>query len=118
MNAIFSKQDLNQLEPYCAFNGSWQKRGHTSLNGVVTAVHITTGKVLYAAILSKYCKCRGRFSNVHSASCEVNYSGGSCGVEVARVVQLFERSIVKHGVCDLSVRIAYLQRFTKCQVKN
>lgn len=82
----------------CAFDGSWQKRGNTSPNGVVTAVHVTTGKVLDAAILSKYCKCKGRLSNVHSASCEANYSGGSGGMEVAGVVKLFERSTAKHGV--------------------
>ncbi|GFV18878.1 uncharacterized protein TNCV_4757631 [Trichonephila clavipes] len=36
-----------------AIDGTWQKRGHTSLNGVVTAVSVDSGKVVDAEILSR-----------------------------------------------------------------
>ena len=38
----------------CSFDDSWQKRGHSSLNGVVTA--ISNGKCVDHQILSEYCK--------------------------------------------------------------
>ncbi|KAJ8893660.1 hypothetical protein PR048_006260 [Dryococelus australis] len=37
-----------------AFVGSWQKWGHTSLNGIVSATSVDTGKVTDIAILSKH----------------------------------------------------------------
>ena len=37
-------------------DGSWQKRGFSSLNGVVTAIAIKTGKVLDTEILNRNCK--------------------------------------------------------------
>ncbi|GFV95581.1 uncharacterized protein TNCV_4575821 [Trichonephila clavipes] len=40
-----------------AIDGTWQKRGHTSLNGVATAVSVDTGKVVDAEILSRKCSC-------------------------------------------------------------
>ncbi|GFW90204.1 uncharacterized protein TNCV_1790241 [Trichonephila clavipes] len=38
-----------------AFGSSWQKRDHTSLNGVVSATSLETSKVLDFECLSKYC---------------------------------------------------------------
>jgi hypothetical protein len=40
----------------CAIDGSWQKRGHTSHNGVVTLTSVDTGKVLDVECLSNYCQ--------------------------------------------------------------
>lgn len=40
-----------------AVDGTWQKRGHTSLNGVITATSFDTGKVLDFECLTKYCAC-------------------------------------------------------------
>ncbi|GFW34564.1 hypothetical protein TNCV_951941 [Trichonephila clavipes] len=40
-----------------AIDGTWQKHGHTSLDGVVIATSFYTGKVLDASILSRFCKC-------------------------------------------------------------
>lgn len=36
-----------------AIDGTWQKRGHTSLNGVVTATSFDTGKVIDVSVMSK-----------------------------------------------------------------
>ena len=38
-----------------SFDGSWQKRGHTSLYGLATVIDVLTGLVLDYEILSKYC---------------------------------------------------------------
>ncbi|GFV93801.1 hypothetical protein TNCV_367001 [Trichonephila clavipes] len=37
-----------------AIDGTWQKHGHTSLNGAVIATSVYTGKVLDASILSRF----------------------------------------------------------------
>ena len=38
------------------FEGSWQKPGHASLNIIVSAISVTTGKVLDFEVKSKRCK--------------------------------------------------------------
>ena len=37
-------------------DGTWQHKGFTSLNGVITTISIDSGKVLDTAILSQSCK--------------------------------------------------------------
>jgi len=37
-------------------DGSWQRRGHSSHNGIVSAISVVTGKVLDIEVLSNYCK--------------------------------------------------------------
>ena len=37
-------------------DGSWQKRGYSSLNGVVTAISIDTGKIIDCEAMSRICK--------------------------------------------------------------
>ena len=39
-----------------SFDGTWAKRGHTSLFGVVFVLSVDTGEVLDYYVLSKYCK--------------------------------------------------------------
>lgn len=48
----------NDVEEHvaAAFDGSWQKRGHSSLNGVVTGASLETGKVIDIQCLKKYCQ--------------------------------------------------------------
>ncbi|GFY77023.1 uncharacterized protein TNIN_57861 [Trichonephila inaurata madagascariensis] len=41
-----------------AVDGTWQKRGYISLNGVATVIIIDIGKVIDVDFLSKYCTCK------------------------------------------------------------
>lgn len=54
------------------FDGSWQRRGHTSFNGIVSAIAGNTGKVIDIEILTKYCRCKTRLDNEHTAECIAN----------------------------------------------
>jgi hypothetical protein len=81
-----------------AVDGSWQKRGHTSLNGVVTVTCVDSGKVLDAGIYSKFCRCPGRSNNEHSDDCSANYLGTSGGMEVQGAVDIFTRSVPQYNV--------------------
>ncbi|GFT76882.1 hypothetical protein TNCV_1817751 [Trichonephila clavipes] len=37
-------------------DGTWQRRGHSSLNGCVAVLSIDTGKVVDLEVMSKWCK--------------------------------------------------------------
>lgn len=76
-----------------ALDGSWQKRGHTSLNGVVSATSFDTGKVIDVAVRSKFCRCKDKYSNKHEEKCCANYIGVSGGMEISGVKEIFERSL-------------------------
>ncbi|GFS59075.1 uncharacterized protein TNCV_69661 [Trichonephila clavipes] len=41
-----------------AVDGSWQKRGFSSKNGLVTVISVDTGKVIDVEVFSKHCICR------------------------------------------------------------
>jgi hypothetical protein len=38
-----------------SFDGSWHKRGHTSLYGIAAVIEVNTGLILDYTVLSKYC---------------------------------------------------------------
>ncbi|GFS92811.1 uncharacterized protein TNCV_1162041 [Trichonephila clavipes] len=80
-----------------AIDGTWQKRGHTSLNGVVTVVSVEPGKVIDAEILSRKCSCHFN-GNLHSDECSANYFGNSGGMEVEGALRIFNRSEVLHNL--------------------
>ena len=52
--------DINEEDEVCdiaaSFDGTWQRRGYSSLNGVVTTISIDTGKCLAYECLTKTCK--------------------------------------------------------------
>ena len=41
-----------------SLDGTWQKHGHSSLNGAVTAISCMTGKFLDTSVMSNVCKSR------------------------------------------------------------
>ncbi|XP_046685511.1 uncharacterized protein LOC124371223 [Homalodisca vitripennis] len=64
----------------CAgFDGTWQRRGHQSLNGVVTCTSIDSGKVMDIEVLSKYCLCLDKTN--HEIACAANHQGSSGSME-------------------------------------
>ncbi|GFV16539.1 uncharacterized protein TNCV_2468661 [Trichonephila clavipes] len=74
-------QPPTRFAPYAvAVDGTWQKRGYTSLNSVVTVTSIDTGKVIDVDILSKYCACKNL--PFHEKDCKRNYVGSSGAMEI------------------------------------
>lgn len=89
-----AKKDLS-----VALDGTWQKRGHTSLNGVVTATSVDTGKVVDIECLSKYCQgCTLGVGPGQCHTCSKNFEGSSGGMEVKGAVSIFQRSEATRGV--------------------
>lgn len=83
-----------------AFDGSWQKRGHTSLNGVVTVTSVDTGKVMDVEVMTKRCQVcqKGKHNQDEHPNCKKNYTGTSGGMEVAGALEIFKRSKEDRGV--------------------
>lgn len=83
-----------------AIDGSWQKRGHTSLNGILSATSLDNGKVVDVEIFSKFCNCSSKFRSIgpHEEKCSSNYHGTSGAMEVAGAVKIFHRSLPEHNV--------------------
>lgn len=79
-----------------AFDGTWQKRGHLSLNGVVTATSLENGKVIDIECMTKY--CHGCKVNKQDHVCVQNFSGYSGGMESEGVLRIFQRSEENYGV--------------------
>lgn len=85
--------DINGGPDLCvAVDGSWQKRGHVSLNGVLSVTSVDTGKVLDVSVLSKFCKCVRRHDQIHENTCQANYQGTSGGMELEGALNVFRRS--------------------------
>ena len=92
------------VDAKCMFDGTWQKRGFSSLIGGVSCISVDTGKVIDFEILQKYCrKCRAIEMHDNNAvkfyqmklmhKCNKNYTGSSPGMEVDGVRRIFRRSV-------------------------
>lgn len=87
-------------------DGAWQKRGHASLNGVVTA--IVEDKVVDKQAFSKHCKgCKMWNNKMGSPAyerwqadhiCHVNHTKSSGAMEAAGAIQMFNRSVEKNNL--------------------
>ncbi|XP_054717343.1 uncharacterized protein LOC129226739 [Uloborus diversus] len=81
-----------------SIDGTWQKRGYSSLNGCVTCISIDTGKILDIEALTLYCRhcSQGKTSDI-SHECR-NHTGSSSSMETIGVYRIFERSIASRNL--------------------
>lgn len=76
---------------------SWQKRGHTYLNGIVSAASMDTGKIIDVEIFSKFCKCKHKSANKHDGNCMTDFQGTSGAMEVAGAEAIFGCSLATYN---------------------
>jgi len=96
-----------------SFDGTWAKRGFTSLTGVVFVISVDTGEVLDHHVLSKSCQscsvkkaqcsCGEEFEEWHmehvaSGDCDVNFRGCSPAMEAEGAAVLWNRSVERHNI--------------------
>ena len=97
----------NEIVDYqVSVDGTWQKRGYSSLNGVVTLLSSSTGKCLDFHILSKKCKsCEVWMKREDHTKyeewkvkhrCQANHTKSAGSMESVGAVQMFKRSVEKH----------------------
>ena len=88
-------------------DGTWQKRGFSSLNGAVASLSIDTGKVLDIEVMSRYCNAcvncskykdsnpeqYKQLTESHEPECMVNHRGSAPAMEVEGTVAIYNRRI-------------------------
>ncbi|XP_029169169.1 uncharacterized protein LOC114939099 [Nylanderia fulva] len=91
-------------------DGSWKKRGYTSLYGVTTLIGYYSGKVIDLIVKSGYCHSCAMSKNTldedafeewyenHKDSCSSNHAGSAGKMEVDSIMEIFSRSVEKFGV--------------------
>ena len=84
------------------FDGTWRKRGHSSLQGAVTCISALTGKLLDYESLNKVCHKCARYANRDSDDyqnfmanhqCKANYDGSAASMEPTGIKRMYQRSI-------------------------
>ncbi|XP_044581963.1 uncharacterized protein LOC123263348 [Cotesia glomerata] len=93
-------------------DGIWKKRGFTSLFGVTTLIGKYSKKVIDTVVKSSFCQGCNLWKEKkksdpqayqdwyeeHENSCAINHRGSAGKMEVDAVVEMFNRSVEKHGV--------------------
>jgi len=90
-------------------DGTWSKRGFSSMFGVFTLIGHYTSKVLDIIVKSTFCKaCITHKQQLeetdfltwfedHKEECQANHEGSAGSMEVKSIVQMFERAEDLHG---------------------
>ena len=100
----------NVVDTGVSCDGTWQRRGFSSLNGVFAAISIDNGKVLDVEPMSRSCKScflkrdlmktdptgYVEWRNFHI--CKYNYIGSASGMEPEGAKRVFDRPITKHNL--------------------
>ena len=93
-------------------DGTWQRRGFSSLNGIVAAIAVTNGNVLDVEVMSRqYKSCLKNAPQKDSdpeqykiwragyyLTCNLNYVGPAPNMECTGAVKMFEHSLQKYGL--------------------
>ncbi|GFU81491.1 uncharacterized protein TNCV_4926221 [Trichonephila clavipes] len=78
-----------------SIDGTWQRRGYSSLNGCVSAVSVDTAKVLDIEVMTQYCQICAKGNSQSSKHVCSNYKGSAGNMEVVGAYRIFERSNVR-----------------------
>ena len=117
LGKVLQKEDQNVadetvLDIAVSFDGTWAKRGHTSLFGIVFVISVDTGEVLDYHVLSKFCKsCSvweakadddpfkyAEWKISHTSDCTMNFEGSSPAMEAEGALILWSRSLERHNL--------------------
>lgn len=112
-----SLQNNNIIDITVSYDGTWQKRGHTSLYGIGIVIDVLTGLVIDYEVLSKYCpECVASKRDMgensaefdvwfqgHKSECSKNFTGSSNAMEMAAAEILWKRSVSTCGMRYVSI---------------
>ena len=113
VNDLKEKGNVSTDDPLdndIGIDGSWQKRGHTSLNSIVTGVARENKRVIYYKVYNKFCKSctlqeskKGTEEYIvwkenHGKDCEINLFQSSGAMESAGAQCFFQSSVNKYNI--------------------
>lgn len=105
-----NEQEGNITDETVSGDGSWAKRGFTSLLGIVSLIGKYSNKVIDVIVKSKVCKACEKWVGKentdeylewyedHQTECTANHEGSSGKMEVDGVIEIFRRSAEELGV--------------------
>jgi len=70
------EENYSDNEMLVAFDGTWQKHRHSSLNGVMTVTIVDTGEVLDVTYMTQYCHVSKGMKNVQHMSVQIQNQEG------------------------------------------
>ncbi|KYN11782.1 hypothetical protein ALC57_16060 [Trachymyrmex cornetzi] len=93
-------------------DGTWKKRGYSSLFGVSTLIGKYSKKVLDSVVKSSFCQECNLWNNkknenideynewydIHEENCAINHNGSAGKMEIDAITEMFLRSKNEHGV--------------------
>ncbi|GBM60324.1 hypothetical protein AVEN_108111-1 [Araneus ventricosus] len=102
-----SLENEEVIDVCVSYDGTWGKRGHTSLHGIGIVIDILTGLVIDFEVLSKYCHdcvnsegmlCKNTpefriWHDSHKNDCQKNFNGSSNSMEMNAAAILWKRSV-------------------------
>ena len=104
-----SESEVSVYDTAVSCDGSWQHRGYASINGLVTAINIDTGKCLAFETLVKNCKACEMWASrkgtteyntfVQDHNCPINHHGSAGAMEAVGIVNIFQRSVADLQLC-------------------
>ncbi|KYM96705.1 hypothetical protein ALC62_00134 [Cyphomyrmex costatus] len=104
------QNDTNPTELTVSGDGTWKKRGFTSLYGVTSLIGYYSGKIIDIFVKSSYCKqCESwkmkldteeynEWYESHKDNCSANHIGSAGKMEVEAAISMFKRSVEKFNV--------------------
>lgn len=115
--AVKKEKELNKEDGHpedeltISGDGTWKKRGFSSLFGVSTLIGKYSKKVLDTCVKSSFCAGCNMWKNKKNSNllgyeewlsnhenCSINHSGSSEKMEIDAIIEMFYRSVEKHGV--------------------
>ena len=117
----------NYIDTGVSVDGTWQRRGFSSLNGTVAAISMVNGKILDLDTLTRYCQgCvtinaykvshPERYELLkadHIETCSINHKGSAPAMEVAGATTIFGRSMEKHNLRYIHFMAMEIQKVMK-----
>ena len=99
----------NILDIAVSYDGTWQRRGHSSHNGAGIVIDLLTGLPIDYEVVCNFChqcfKAPGRddpeyteWQTKHQAKCAKNYDGSANSMEQECANRIWQRSVAKHGL--------------------
>ncbi|XP_072017454.1 uncharacterized protein [Amphiura filiformis] len=90
-------------------DGTWQRRGYSSINGVVTAIELETGKILDYECLTRICKGCQHWSSKDQTSteylkwkadhkCHISHEGSAASMEPVGAKRIWNRSVANRNL--------------------
>ena len=96
------------LDVSVSYDGSWQRRCHSSHNRMAAVIDLTTALPIDFEVLSNFClKCKissekspsedlEQWKTKHTPNCSKNFEGSSNAMEVECAVRMWKRSVEEH----------------------